>query len=99
MREVSYTMQNQRKADSFGTFLATVQSSETTALNPQVKLLQALSAAGPTSIPKLAAASGLELTKFLETLRTLQELRLVAVADGDLVTLTQAGEEIAKKSP
>ncbi len=84
-------MQSQRKADSFGTFMATVQS-ETTDVTPQVRLLQVLSVSGPTPIPKLATASALELSVFLETLRTLKELRLATVGEGDIVTLTQAGE-------
>ena len=89
-------MATQRKADSFGTFLGTVQG-KTTDLNPQVKLLQVLLAFGPTPIPKIAEASGLEISTFLETLRVLQELRLVT-ADDDVVTLTQPGKDIAEKA-
>ncbi|HEY7059919.1 MAG TPA: helix-turn-helix domain-containing protein [Chloroflexota bacterium] len=91
-------------ADSFGTFLDTLQRSSPppTPSGASLRVLRTLAGVGPRTVPDLAAASGIGFTDLAATLTTLQEAGLVTMQGQpghEQVEITAHGSEIAALNP
>lgn len=98
-------MKAQSKSDSFGTFLQTVQGAPAGREAPEhlkKRLLHVLALSGPRPLRDVIAASGMELTQFLDTLHSLRDLHLVTITKQsetdaeEVVALTPSGQDMAK---
>jgi hypothetical protein len=101
-RDWGKSMVKPTRADSFGTFLKTVQTggveeTEAPARTSQTALLKLLRSK-PHTIRELITISELGTAQLLGALKNLQDLRLVegtGAPEGDVVQLTETGKAVA----
>lgn len=90
-------------ADSFGTFLESVNRSgtpqEPSGSEVAFRLLAILLKTGPCPMPELMTRSGAALDEFLRAINFIRETGLIVLSGGPGqkgVSLTQEGEELAR---
>ncbi len=94
--------QRQERSDDFRTFVETLERRRAAKKAPSrdpTRLLAALAESGPQAVPDLMAASGMAAMDFLEVLKTLREVGLVALAGEpgkERVELTPNGRQVAQ---
>lgn len=89
-------MSSASKADTFGTFLRTLQSCESQPRADEEVLLRAVAESGEAELPRVVRLAGIGMGRAIQALDKLRSLKLVEFR-GDaesLISITPSGEKM-----